>query len=64
MSKYKPLNLLNNKGFWPEKAAIVDAIKEVLTIGKCTKPLPISDFGRYRDRGWRHRGYQCRRVHH
>ena len=25
MSKYKPLNLLNNKGFWPEKAAIVEA---------------------------------------
>ncbi|MCK4375816.1 MAG: hypothetical protein KAX19_10820 [Candidatus Brocadiae bacterium] len=53
MSKYKPLNLLNNKGFWPEKAAIVDAIREVLTIGKCRRPLPISDFGRYRDRAWR-----------
>ncbi len=53
MSKFKPLNLLNNKGFWPEKAALVDAIKEVLTIGKCKRPLPISDFGRYRDRTWR-----------
>jgi len=53
MSKYKPLNLLNNKGFWPEKAAIVDAIKEVLTIGKCRRPLPISDYGRFRDREWR-----------
>ncbi|MHC4481385.1 MAG: hypothetical protein ACYS8K_07030 [Planctomycetota bacterium] len=53
MSKFKPLNLLNNKGFWPEKAAIVDAIKEILTIGKCRRPIPISDFGRYRDRGWR-----------
>ncbi|KPK65706.1 MAG: hypothetical protein AMK73_02215 [Planctomycetes bacterium SM23_32] len=52
-AKYKPLNLLNNKGFWPEKAAIVDAIKEVLTIGKCRAPLPISDYGRYRDRHWR-----------
>jgi len=53
MSRYKPLNLLNNKGFWPEKAAIVDAIKEVLTVGKCKMPLPISDFGRYRDANWR-----------
>lgn len=53
MSRYKPLNLLNNKGFWPEKAAIVDAIKEVLTVGKCKMPLPISDFGRYRDPHWR-----------
>jgi hypothetical protein len=54
-SRYKPLNLLNNKGFWPEKAAIVDAIKEVLTVGKCRRPLPISDYGRYRDRNWRNR---------
>jgi hypothetical protein len=53
MSTYKPLNLLNNKGFWPEKAAIVDAIKEVLTVGKCRQPLPISDYGRFRDRNWR-----------
>ncbi|NLW49634.1 MAG: hypothetical protein GXY85_02155 [Candidatus Brocadiaceae bacterium] len=53
MSRYKPLNLLNNKDFWPEKAAIVDAIKEVLTIGKCRMPLPISDFGRFRDPQWR-----------
>jgi hypothetical protein len=53
MIRYKPLNLLNNKGFWPEKAAIVDAIKEILTIGKCRRPMPISDFGRYRDKGWR-----------
>jgi len=53
MNTFKPLNLLNNKGFWPEKAAIVDAIKEVLTLGKCRRPLPISDYGRYRDRSWR-----------
>jgi hypothetical protein len=53
MKKYKPLNLLNNKGFWPQKAAIVDAITEVLTLGKCRKPLPVQDFGRYRDRKWR-----------
>lgn len=53
MNRFKPLNLLNNKGLWPEKAAMVDAIKEVLTIGKCRRPLPISDYGRYRDRVWR-----------
>ncbi len=53
MKKYKPLNLLDNKGFWPQKVALVDAIKEVLTIGKCTNPLPIRDYGRYRDQEWR-----------
>jgi hypothetical protein len=53
MNRYKPLNLLNNKGFWPEKAAIVDAIKEVLTLGKCKAPPPISDYGRYRGPNWR-----------
>ncbi len=53
MRRYKPLNLLNDKGFWPEKIALVDAIKEVLTIGKCTRPLPVHDYGRYRDREWR-----------
>ncbi len=58
MTKYKPLNLLNTKGFWPEKAAIVDAIKEVLTIGKCRRPPPISDYGRYRDQRWRDGDYE------
>lgn len=53
MNSFKPLNLLNNREFWPEKAAIVDAIKEVLTLGKCRRPLPISDFGRYRGIEWR-----------
>ncbi len=55
MKKHKPLNLLNDMGFWPDKVAIVDAIKEVLTIGRCRNPLPIHDFGRYRDSEWRDR---------
>jgi len=49
MSKFKALNLLNNKGFWPEKAAILDAVKEVLTIGRCRRQLPVRDYGRYRE---------------
>lgn len=53
MKKYKSLNLMNNKGLWPEKVAIVDAIKEVLTLGKCRRPLPIHDYGFYRDGRWR-----------
>jgi hypothetical protein len=53
MKVFKPLNLLNDKGFWPEKVAIADAIKEVLTIGKCRRPMAVHDFGHYRDRGWR-----------
>jgi len=54
MRKFKALNLLNDKGFWPEKTALVDAIREVLTLGRCTKRLPIRDYSRYRDpRHWR-----------
>ena len=53
MKRFKPLNLLNNKGFWPEKVAIIDAIQEILTLGECRKPMPIQDFDRYRDRSWR-----------
>ncbi len=53
MKKYKPLNLFNNKGFWPEKVAIFDGIKEVLSIGKCRTPPPIHDYRHYRDRKWR-----------
>lgn len=53
MKAFKPLNLMNDKGFWPEKVAIVDAIKEILTIGKCHSPLPVRDYGRYRDQEWR-----------
>jgi hypothetical protein len=53
MKAFKPLNLLNDKGFWPEKVAIADAIKEILTIGKCRRPMAVHDYGHFRDRGWR-----------
>lgn len=53
MKKFKPLNLLDNKGFWPEKAAILDAIKEVLALGGCEHPPPVRDFGSYRGVKWR-----------
>jgi hypothetical protein len=53
MKRHKPLNLMNDRGFWPEKVAIADAIKEVLTIGRCHKPMAVHDYGRYRDSQWR-----------
>ncbi len=53
MNKFKPLNLLNDKGFWPEKVAIADAITEVLTIGRCRTPMAVQDFGQYRSNEWR-----------
>jgi len=53
MKAFKPLNLLNDKGFWPEKVAIADAIKEILVIGECKRPMAVHDYGHYRDRGWR-----------
>jgi hypothetical protein len=48
MNKFKPLNILDDKGFWPEKAAVIDGIKEVLTLGGCADRLPVQDYGRYR----------------
>lgn len=51
--RFKPLNLLNDKGFWPEKVAIADAIREVLTVGRCRKPMAVQDFGQYRSHEWR-----------
>jgi len=53
MKRYKPINLLDNKGFWPGKAAIIDGIREIVTLGRCKSPLPVKDFGRYRDPNWR-----------
>jgi len=53
MKKYKPVNLIDDKGFWPEKVAVADAIKEILALGECHRPLPVSDFGTYRGLKWR-----------
>lgn len=53
MKRLKPLNLLDDKGFWPAKAAVADAIKEVLALGHCDRPLPVKDFGRSRTAQWR-----------
>ncbi|MDP6438690.1 MAG: hypothetical protein QGH74_03555 [Candidatus Brocadiia bacterium] len=53
MKKLKPLNILDNKGFWPDKAAVADAIKQVLALGGCSVPLRVQDWGRYRGPQWR-----------
>ena len=53
MSRLKPINILDNKGFWPEKAAVVDAIREILSLGGCREEFPVRDFGRYRSPQWR-----------
>ena len=53
MKKLKALNILDDKGFWPEKAAVADAVREVLALGQCREPLPVRDYGRYRDPQWR-----------
>lgn len=53
MKKHKPLNLLDNKGFWPEKGAILDGLREVLALGDCDDPPPVRDFGTYRGVKWR-----------
>ena len=53
MKKYKPVSLLDDKGFWPEKMAIVDAIRELLALGECQKPMPVRDFGTYRSPEYR-----------
>lgn len=53
MKRLKPLNLLDNKGFWPEKAAVIDAIRDVVSIGGGDDELPVRDYGRYRSPQWR-----------
>ncbi len=53
MKKLKPLNILDNKGFWSEKAAVGDAIKEIFTLGECAAPIQVRDFGRFRSPRWR-----------
>ncbi len=53
MKKFKSINLMDNKGFWPEKAALIDAIKDILSIGHCEGQFPIKDFGRFCSPQWR-----------
>lgn len=53
MEKLKAINIMDNKGFWPEKASLIDAIRDVLSIGHCTTELPVRDFGRFRSPHWR-----------
>jgi hypothetical protein len=53
MNRFKPLNLLDNKGFWSDKTAVVDAIREILSIGGCREEFPVRDYGRYRSPQWR-----------
>ena len=53
MKRSKPINILDDKGFWPEKAAIADAIKELFALGACSDQLEVQDYGRYRSPQWR-----------
>jgi len=50
---FKPINILDSVGYWPERGAIIDSITELLTLGGLKRPLPVRDFGRYRDPNWR-----------
>jgi hypothetical protein len=50
---FKPINILDSRGYWPERGAIVDAIAELLGLGHIRSPFPVRDFGRYRDMNWR-----------
>jgi hypothetical protein len=53
VKKNKPLNLLDNKGFWPEKAAVADGIKDLLSLGGAQAALSVRDYGHYRSPQWR-----------
>lgn len=50
---FKPINILDSRGYWPERGAIIDGITEILTLGNVRRPFPVRDFGRYRDSNWR-----------
>jgi len=53
LKRAKPLNILDNKGFWPEKAAVLDAVKEILALGGARGQVPVRDYGSYRTAQWR-----------
>jgi hypothetical protein len=50
---FKPINILDSRGYWPDRGAIVDAIGNLLALGLVGSPFPVRDFGRYRDMNWR-----------
>jgi len=52
-SRIKPINLLDSSEFRPERAAVVDAIREVLDLAAVASAIPINDFGCWRHEHWR-----------
>jgi hypothetical protein len=52
MKKLKPINMLDMRMIRPERAAVVDAIQELAVLGRAPQPLPVNDFGHYRDHKW------------
>lgn len=56
MKQLKPLNVMDNIGFWPERAAIIDAIQDVLHYGNGAGEMSVRDYGRYRSSDWRDEG--------
>ena len=53
MKKFKSINIMDNMGFWPEKASLIDAIKDILSLGYCEGQFPVKDFGHFRSPQWR-----------
>ncbi len=56
MEHLKPLNVMDNIGFWPERAAVIDAIQDVLHYGRAGMEMSVRDYGRYRSSDWRDEG--------
>lgn len=53
MKKIKPINLLDTCPLRPEKPAVVDAVREVLTLARVTEAVSLHDYGRWRHERWR-----------
>lgn len=47
---------MDNIGFWPERAAVIDAIQDVLHYGEGAGEMAVRDYGRYRSGEWRDEG--------
>ena len=49
----KPLTLLDTRSLRQERMAVVDAARECMRLAQLPKPLPLRDYGHYRDPAWR-----------
>ncbi|NOZ20739.1 MAG: hypothetical protein GXP25_06575 [Planctomycetes bacterium] len=51
--RVKPINLLDSAILRPERLAVIDAVKEVMTLAHVSKAITLHDYGCWRHQQWR-----------